>query len=370
MVLLVLPVLPPFCSAQRAGSAASIGAASRTTLKTAWRVLPGALAQIHSLTVGSAACPVMPVQSPQREQNRLPEPTPPTALVPMVPLPTALAVPTRVTKRERTHSHSTPGPSEEQLAAWPEELTKPLPATLVARMLLDDRYQPGRRPYAFDPLGGTFVFKEHAGSLEVVARAPGRPRLSSQIKCSTKGADRWHNSGGKAGARHMAVKGGVVRVRRRYGRLEPKGGSAACRFHAYTLMLKAPPAASNPAQIVPTSPARTATEDTAIAMMAMMGETGPATVPRPAPTSTAAASQLGSEEWVEKRSCTVYHVMPRRPGRGRSTLEEESGQAELWARLAPSLAWSVSDSCINNAGQATGCVAEAFKAAMAQPPAA
>ena len=81
VVLLVLPVLPPFCSAQRAGSAASIGAASRTTLKTAWRVLPGALAQIHSLTVGSAACPVMPVQSPQREQNRLPEPTPPTALV-------------------------------------------------------------------------------------------------------------------------------------------------------------------------------------------------------------------------------------------------------------------------------------------------
>ena len=170
VVLLVLPVLPPFCSAQRAGSAASIGAASRTTLKTAWRVLPGALAQIHSLTVGSAACPVMPVQSPQREQNRLPEPTPPTALVPMVPLPTAPTVPTRVTKRERTHSHSTPGPSEEQLAAWPEELTKPLPAAVVARMLLDDRYQPGRRPYAFDPLGGTFVFKEHAGSLEVVAR--------------------------------------------------------------------------------------------------------------------------------------------------------------------------------------------------------
>eukprot|EP01044_Picomonas_judraskeda_P012966 COSAG03_NODE_1911_length_3365_cov_10.347214_3_plen_153_part_00 len=145
----------------------------------------------------------------------------------------------------------------------------------------------------------------------------------------------------------MAVRGGVVRVRRRYGLVEPKDGSMrpSWRYHAYTLMhnmWRLPPAASNPAQNVPASPARTATEDTAIAMMAMMGETGPADEPQPAPTSTAAALQLGTlcEEWVEERSCTVYHVMPRRPGRGRSTLEEESGQAELWARLTPGLAAS------------------------------
>ena len=42
--------------------------------------------------------------------------------------------------------------SAEQLAAWPTQLTKPMPATVAARMLLDSKYNPGDRPDTFDPL--------------------------------------------------------------------------------------------------------------------------------------------------------------------------------------------------------------------------
>jgi hypothetical protein len=47
---------------------------------------------------------------------------------------------------------------------------------------------------------------------------------------------RWHNSGGKAGARDMMVKGGAVRVRRRYG--VTKRGAINWRFHEYSLVRK------------------------------------------------------------------------------------------------------------------------------------
>lgn len=270
----------------------------------------------------TSSVPVSPIQSPERERA-LP-PKPPAAIL-ALSIATLVAAPSTDVAAAGERTRSPPGPSKEQLAAWPHELTKPLPATVVARMLLDSHYQPGQRPHTFDPLGGTFVFKERLG-----------------CRGSCKKGDRWHNSGGKAGAREMVVEGGAVRVRRRYGSIT-KRGCVAWRFHEYTLMRKArmePPATSNPTVAVAASPSRTEAEETAIDMITAMGENGPTDDPhQPAPT---AAPPLAAPcgEWVEERSCGVFHVMPSRPRQGRTTLEEESGQAELWAQLdiAPQLA--------------------------------
>jgi hypothetical protein len=227
-------------------------------------------------------------------------------------------------------------PSAAQLAAWPQELTKPLPATVVARMLLDSRYQPGHRPEAFDPQQGHFVFKEHS---------------VSRGNCPQ--GDRWHNSGGKAGARDMKVKGGAVRVRRRYGSITKKG-SISWRFHQYSLVRQVrakPNAESDPTKTLP-PPDRTAAELMAVVMITSMAKE---------PTATPC------EEWVEDRSCSVFHVMPSRP-RGRPRREEESDQAALWGRVAPGLAWELSETCISNADQTAGCVANAVCAVMEPTP--
>jgi len=209
----------------------------------------------------------------------------------------------------------------EQLAAWPPELTKPMPALVVARMLLDSHYQPGHRPEVFDPLHGRFVFKEYCVS-----------RVSYSGPVSR--GDRWHNSGGKAGARDMYVNGGLVRVRRRYGSITKKG-SISWRFHEYTLLrpVRAQSAAQNDhTKLMSPIADRTAAELMAIVMMTSMAEepTGPP-----------------SEEMVEDCSCSVFHVMPSRP-RGRPKREEESDQAALWRRVAPGLAWELSETCLSN----------------------
>jgi hypothetical protein len=116
----------------------------------------------------------------------------------------------------------------EQHATWPVELTKPIPPTVVARMLLDSQYQPGSRPDQFKPAhGGLFVFKEESYSTRRL-RGFGRWRQSGEK------ADRWRQSGGKASARDMLVPGGAVRVRRRYGSIT-KAGSIAYRYHEHAL---------------------------------------------------------------------------------------------------------------------------------------
>ena len=256
-----------------------------------------------------------------------------------------------------------PRPSEDQLAKWPQTLAKPLPATVVARMLLDTNYQPGHRPPRFDPLSGNFVFKEDV-------RAPRGHLCRRVVDKQGLQADRWHNSGGRAGARDIAVEGGELRVRRRYGVVKSRRSSDAWRFHEHTLVRKvrtAPSAASNPAHTVAASPGTTATEDIAIAtLMAEMGKGRPGDESVPAPT-TAPPPAKPCEQWVEQRSCAVYHVMPRK-AKGRPTREEEWDQAELWAQLAPVLGRKVSDNCTSNAEEATCWLEEPAKASMAQTP--
>ena len=322
-------------------------------------VLPNALAQVcrHIAPLGGAPIgnqlpagqltglvPVSPIQTPQREHALLPKP--PSATVSMAP-PAAAPVAAASTQAEVTGERtrwSPPRPSEEQLNAWPQELIKPLPAAVVAWMLLDSRYQPGHRPHTFCPLSGQFVFKECAAK-----------------RCTRANNDRWHNSGGKAGARDIQVKGGAVRVRRRYGSVI-KCGSVAWCFHEYTLILrkvrKEPSADSNPTGTLAASPARTAIEETTGVMMAATRENGPTDEPQPAPTAAPALATF-CEEWVEDRLCSVFHVMPSRL-RGRPKRGEESKQAKMWAQLAPLLACKLSDACISNPEHTTGCVKAAF----------
>lgn len=207
-----------------------------------------------------------------------------------------------------------------QASSWPTALTEPLPATVAARMLLDSRYQPGKRPSRFDPLGGRFVFKERGGS---------RPY-------SSKG-DRYHNSGGKNAARDMHVEAGAVRVRRRYGSIS-NGDAIKWRFHQYSLVR------------------RVADKNLMAAVMAAMSEGAEAVAQ-----SAAEAARLATsvDEWIEDRSCSVFHVMPSRSRRGRPRRKAEADQAELWAGLAPGLAWDLSDSCIDDGDKLAGCVANA-----------
>jgi hypothetical protein len=98
--------------------------------------------------------------------------------------------------------------------------------------------------------------------------------------------------------------------------------------------VRAQPAAQNDhTKLMSPIPDRTAAELMAIVMMTSMAEepTGPP-----------------SEEMVEDCSCRVFHVMPSRPRRGRPKREEEADQAALWRRVAPGLAWELSETCLSN----------------------
>ena len=293
----------------------------------------------------------MPVKTRSVPATHSPQPD--RALLCNGPLPTEVSA---ADERAPQCPARLPTAAEEHLAAsWPTALTKPLPATVVARMLLDSRYQPGCRPRPFNPLNGCFVFKEYG------TRTRGRPS-----KVENRHLDeRWHNSGGKAGARDIPVKGEAVWIRRRYGSICKRGsaiGSVAWRFHEYSLLRKVrihtePPADSNSCAPVALTSARTEAEELAVVMMAAMGEeptAGPQSTSEPPPVAKPC------EEWVEDRSRTVFHIMPRRVGRGRPRREEELDQAALWARLAPGLAWNLSASCAHNADEMAGCVAKSF----------
>ena len=188
----------------------------------------------------------------------------------------------------------------------------------------------------FDPTEGCFVFKERRGVLPYGNRGQ-RPN-----------GDRWHNSGGIKGARDMIVKGGVVRVRRRYGSVKSRGAKGKgtqpeqvqWRFHEYHLVRK----------VTTAETAKTATADT---------KTGPSTsasaaaaVLTRAQTEEQAAEAIAgmadepssAVEWEEDRSYVVFHVMPCRSAKGRTKTVEETDQAALWAHVAPGLAWELSDS--------------------------
>jgi len=151
-------------------------------------------------------------------------------------------------------------------------MEKPLPSEIAYRMLTDDGYQPGARPLSFDGLDGRWVFKEDSRN-----RAPnGRTRVD-------KKADRWHNSGGVRGARDMPTERPLVR--RRYGSVS-RAGTILWRFHEYSLVKK---------------------------------------VPDP--------DAKDGYRMDEDRSTVVFHVMPKRSGRGRPSKAEADLPAQLWKQF-------------------------------------
>jgi len=155
----------------------------------------------------------------------------------------------------------------------PPLLQKPLPAEVAARMLRDDSYDPGMRPVIFNAADGQWLFKE---------RCRGRvPALRAVNERSNERADRWHNSGGVRGARDMP-KNGTPLVRRRYGSVA-QNGEILWRFHEYSAL--------------------TVVEDPA------------------AP---------DGRRIEEDRSTVVFHVMPKRSGKGRPSKAEAELPAQMW----------------------------------------
>lgn len=159
-----------------------------------------------------------------------------------------------------------------ELAEPPALMEKPLPSEIAYRMLTDDGYQPGARPLSFDGLDGRWVFKEDVCN-----------RLSSGRSRVDKKADRWHNSGGVRGARDMPTEKPLVR--RRYGSVS-RAGTILWRFHEYSLVERV--------------------DDDA---------------------------EEDGYRMVEDRSTVVFHVMPKRAGRGRPSKAEADLPAQLWKQF-------------------------------------
>lgn len=154
----------------------------------------------------------------------------------------------------------------------PALMEQPLPSEIAYRMLTDDGYQPGARPLSFDGLDGRWVFKEDSSDRGPTAR--------NRVD---KKADRWHNSGGVRGARDMPVERPVVR--RRYGSVS-RAGTIMWRFHEYSLVTRV----SDP-------------------------------------------TEEHGYRFDEDRSTTVFHVMPKRAGRGRPSKAEADLPAQLWKQF-------------------------------------
>ena len=151
----------------------------------------------------------------------------------------------------------------------PPLLQKPLPAEVAARMLHDDSYDPGPRPVIFN--GGQWLFKEKSRVRPPNARAVDR----------SDRADRWHNSGGVRGARDMP-KNATPLVRRRYGSVA-QHGQILYRFHEYS------------------------------SLAVVQDPTAP-----------------GGQRIDEDRSTVVFHVMPKRSGKGRPSKAEAELPAQMW----------------------------------------
>jgi len=156
----------------------------------------------------------------------------------------------------------------------PPLMEKPLPPEIAYRMLTDPDFSPGIRPCTFDPRDGTWVFKEIGVGNPATRSARSRGDGSLDV------ADRWHNSGGVRGARDMPTKAPCVR--RRYGSIARKG-KILFRFHEYSLLRRV--------------------DD---------------------------ASQPSGVRYEEDRSTSVFHVMPKRVGKGRPSKAEAALPNQLW----------------------------------------
>jgi hypothetical protein len=190
--------------------------------------------------------------------------------------PAALASSTTAAVAPSSSSSSTtpppPAMGEPSMGEPPALMEKPLPSEIAYRMLTDDGYQPGARPLSFDGLDGRWVFKEDS-----------RDRGPNARHKIDKKADRWHNSGGVRGARDMPTERPLVR--RRYGSVS-RGGTILWRFHEYSLVKRVEDPAS---------------ED--------------------------------GYRMDEDRATTVFHVMPKRAGRGRPSKAEADLPALLWKQF-------------------------------------
>ena len=162
----------------------------------------------------------------------------------------------------------------------PTLMEKPLPAEIAYRMLVDPKFKPGSRPTAFDGRDGRWVFKEKAGTRAPACRLNNK-HFSGSVALADR-ADRWHNSGGVRGARDMPIAKPLVR--RRYGSVS-REGHIMWRFHEYSL-------------ITPSHPDERAD----------------------------AAAVDDSED----RSTVVFHIMPKRAGRGRPSKAEAALPEKLW----------------------------------------
>jgi hypothetical protein len=212
------------------------------------------------------------------------------------------------------------GPAGEPDARhWPVELKNPLPPEVALRMLTDGAYQPGRRPQRFKPSQGGFIFKE---SGERVPVPHGRQ------------SDRWHNSGGKRGARDMELAGRTSQIlRRRYGSIA-SGGVTKWRFHEYCL-----------------------------------SDFGPSLPPPQCPDDGADGVVPAARERVEDRRTVLFHVMPRRASKGRPKRTDEVAVERLWSKVAPDLPWK-KDSGTATSTQQRSAMGLLLLAQQQQPPVA
>lgn len=171
-------------------------------------------------------------------------------------------------------------PVDVDIHEWPPELRGPLPQEVVEQMLFNDAFLPGPRPLEFMPSGRRFVFKERHGE---------RPTGVAN--------NRWHNSGGRAGARDMILPARPdLKIRRRYGSITARG-TILWRYHEYCVARRVEAAGT-------------------------------------------CSADLKSTQWVEDRTVLLFHIMPRRTHKGRPRKGEEAASGVLWRLLAPNLAWS------------------------------
>ena len=153
-------------------------------------------------------------------------------------------------------------------------LEQPLPSQVAYQMIITENFRPGARPLWFDPRQGVAIFKEDVQDRGANARnrADHKPD-----------ADRWHNSGGQRGARDMPAEMPIVR--RRYGSVS-RAGTIYWRFHQYCLI------------------------------------------------RWVADSSFPKGYRVEEdRSTVIFHIMPKREGRGRPSKVEAEMSARLWAEF-------------------------------------
>ena len=147
-------------------------------------------------------------------------------------------------------------------------------------MLRLEGFDPGVRPAVCESTTGRLLFKETA-----LARSQRAPNSRSRPRSDELRPDSWHNSGGVRGSRDMHIetrahgKGALV-VRRRYGSVV-RQKEIIFRFHEYSLI-------------------------------------------------HGVADGVQDMRWVEDRATTIFHVMPKRNGRGRPSREEADEPLGLW----------------------------------------